>query len=696
MATTPSTRTPAADRPVVRVLPLLGLPQLDRLFDYQVSEADSAAAVRGARVRIRFAGRLVDGIVYDRAVASEHPGRLSYIERVVGVEPVVTEELFELVERVAQRWVGVRSDILRLAIPPRHAAAEKSVPPADDTGTEAPQDPTAPGENAEPDVIQHLPHPWEAYPRAGAFAAAVRAGKAVRGTWTAAPGEDWAQRLAEMALHAAADGRQSVVVVPDQRDLDRVMTAAKRLSPDHGLEAKDLVDLHAGLGPQARYSRWLRILRGHARLVVGTRSAVWAPLRRPGILIVWDDGDDSLAEPRAPYPHTRDVAVLRSQVSGIPLLLGGLVRTPEVAELVEAGWAPEISAADVRRRVPRIVAVTDADPVQARDVAGGHTRLPTVAMTMARQALDRGQPVLVQTPRRGYIPRLTCQSCRTPARCRRCNGPLEIGEADSHGAGVLTCKWCGVKDVSYSCPSCGGRRLRAGAIGNTRTAEELGRMFPNTRVVAVAAGDELSTAPDGPMLVVATPGAEPPAAHGYGAALLLDAWSLLLRPDLRATENALRRWIGAATLVVPHSDGGEVFCSAEAGLPVAQSLIRWDVEGFAHRELAERREVGFPPAAHLFAVDGESADVVAIADAVEEDAADRLGLEAEVLGPVELPEAEPLPGGDAIEQPERMLIRVRRNEVWAVARLLRAAVITRASRREGQPVRVRLDPLHIG
>lgn len=695
MATTPPTRTPATDRPVVRVLPLLGLPQLDRLFDYRVSAADAEAAQPGVRVRVRFAGRLVDGIVYERVAASAHPGRLSYLERVISPEPVVTAEMFELVERVAQRWVGVRSDVLRLAIPPRHKAAENSVAPAPEADPQAAEGTASAVADGEPDVTKELPEPWAAYPRSGAFLAALRSGKAARGAWTAAPGEDWARRLAELALTSAAGGRQSVIVVPDQRDLDRVMTAAKQLCPDHGIDAKHLVDLHAGLGPQARYSRWLRILREHARLVVGTRSAVWAPLRRPGLLIVWDDGDDLLAEPRAPYPHTRDVAVLRSQLSGVPLLLAGLVRTPEVAELVESGWAPEISATTVRDRVPRIVAVTDADPVQARDVAGGHTRLPVVAMTMARQALDRGQPVLVQTPRRGYIPRLTCQSCRTPARCRRCNGPLEIGEADAHGAGVLTCRWCGVTDVAYVCPSCGGRRLRAGAIGNTRTAEELGRMFPNTRVVAVSAGDTPAP-PQGPMLVVATPGAEPPAPGGYGAALLLDAWSLLLRPDLRATEEALRRWIGAATLVVPRAAGGEVFCSAEAQLPVAQALIRWDVDGFAHRELAERREVGFPPAAHLFALDGDAADVVAIADAVEDDAIDRLGMHPELLGPVELPAAEPLPGADAIDQPERMLIRVHRDEVWSVARLIRAAVITRASRREGQPVRVRLDPLHIG
>ena len=689
MSSSDNTRTPAKTNPVVRVLPLLGLPQLDRLFDYYVRDDDSDAAQPGVRVRVRFSGRLVDAIVYERASRSEHAGPLAYIERVISPEPVLTPDIRDLVEHVALRWVGNRSDVLRLALPPRHAGAEKSVPAAEHSASpscDTDQQPTP----------QHLPPAWERYPRAYPFAEAVRAGRAVRSAWTLAPGEQWAQRLAEIALLSAHTGKQSLIIVPDQRDLDRVVAATKDICSDYGIGVREVVDLSAGLGPQARYSRWLRALRGHARVIVGTRSAVWTPLRHPGLLAVWDDGDDSFAEPRAPYPHTRDVAALRSQLSGIPLLLASRSRTPEVAILVESGWAPEITASSIRDVVPRIVAVTNADPIQARDVAGGHTRVPTVAISMAKGALDRGQPVLVQTPRRGYIPTLSCQQCRTPARCRRCNGPLSIGATDDSGAGTLTCRWCGVPEVSYTCPNCGSKRLRAGAIGHARTAEELGRMFPGTRVISVTADSPPSDPPSGPMLVVATPGAEPEAAHGYGAALLLDAWALLNRPDLRTTEDTLRRWLAAASLVIPHHDGGEVFCSADAGLPVTQALIRWDPAGFARRELAERRELGFPPAMHMFAIDGDSADVAGVADYVETALTQRHQLTAEILGPVELPANEPIPGGELIEVPERILIRVPAVHVRIVARALRAAIISRASKREGEAVRVRLDPLNIG
>lgn len=685
MAKPSSTRAPASHKPVARVLPLLGLPQLDRLFDYRVDEKDSAVVRPGVRVRVRFAGRLVDAFVYERADTSDHPRELHYIDRIVSDEVVVIPELFALVERVAARWVGARSDVFRLAIPPRHATAERTVPPADDSVASSDE------------AATELPEEWATYPRASQFAAALSAGKSVRGAWTPSPGEDWASRLAELAFFAATGSRQSIIVVPDQRDVDDVAAKLKSRSSDFGSAPGEVVELTAGLGPQARYTRWLKVLRGHAKVVVGTRSAVWAPTKSPGIIIVWDDGDDSLAEPRAPYPHAREVAALRSSLSGAPLLLAGPIRTPEVAALVEAGWAPEITAPpSSRRELPRVVAVTNADPVQARDVAGGHTRLPTVAMSMARQALDRGQPVLVQVPRTGYIPRLVCQQCRTPARCRRCHGPLAIGDATTDGAGALVCGWCGVHDVSYSCPECGSRRLRAGIVGASRTAEELGRMFPGTRIVRASGSERLSEPPEGPMLVVSTPGVEPVAEHGYGAALLLDAWSLLSRPDLRATQQAFRRWVGAVRLVVPHEDGGEVFCSADSGTDIAQALIRWDVDGFAHRELAERREVGFPPAAHLFAIDGASSDVISVSDYVEENGAQRLGVVPEILGPVDVPSAEPLPGAAPDEVPERVLVRIPPNQVDQLAHALRAAVVSRASRREGGAVRIRLDPLHIG
>ena len=659
---------------------MLGVPHLDREFDYLVPESLSEQAVVGTRVRVRFAGRLVDGFLIGRVSESDHRGELAWLERVVSPEPVLTPRLLGLVEAVARRWVGMRSDVLRLAIPPRHAAAERSVPAAEPPLGVT----TGPVE---------LPTGWADHPMAARFLEAVVAGIPARAVWTVPPGRDWASALAALADTVRRRGLQVLLIVPDQRDVDR-LTAACRDAVGGGADGRDLVaDISAGVGPSARYRRWLRATRGHARIIVGTRSAVFAPLPELGLMVLHDDGDDSFVEPRAPYPHTREVATQRSVLDNTPLLFTSVDRTPEVAEYVRSGWAHEIRPRPglIRELAPRVVAVTDADPVQARDVAGGRTRLPAVALTMAREAFDVGAPVLVQVPRKGYIPTLLCGSCRAPARCRRCHGPIKAGRMDEvYGPVDLACGWCGAPETGFRCVDCGSRALRAGVVGTVRTAEELGRMFPGIRVRTSGGGEILDSVPAEPAIIVSTPGSEPVADGGYGAALLLDSWALLGRPDLRAVQNALRLWIGAARLVRPAQQGGRVFLSADSESAVAQALIRWSPQAWADRELADRSEVGFPPAVHMFAVDGPAA---ALAEFLEEF---RLIDRVEVLGPVDLPAGEELPGHEQIADPERVLLRVSPPELGEVADELRSFVVGRSGRRNSHPVRVRLDPINIG
>jgi primosomal protein N' (replication factor Y) len=466
-------------------------------------------------------------------------------------------------------------------------------------------------------------------------------------------------------------------------------------------------------------------------VAAGTRSAAFAPVADLGLVVIWDDGDDLHAEPRAPYPHARDVLVLRAHLAGAGMLLGGYARTAEAQQLVESGWAHEVAAerAVLRSAAPRVLPAGD-DTELGRDAGARAARLPTLAWRTARQALSAGAPVLVQVPRRGYLPVLACARCRTPARCARCRGPL----AASSGHAVPQCRWCGRPAGAWRCPACGHGMLRAVVVGATRTAEELGRAFPGVPVRtsggAVATGSRsrgrragragagspdgapdtvLDAVPGAPALVVATPGAEPPAEGGYGAALLLDGWALLTRPDLRAAEEALRRWANAAALVRPAADGGRVVVGADGGLAVVQALLRWDPGGHAARELAERAELGFPPAARFASLTGTPA---AIADLL---AAARLPAAADLLGPVPvgpvplgpapLVPADPAHGPGAVGpgavgpaaagETERLLVRAPRADGVALARALHAAAAVRSARKAPDPVRIQLDPLEL-
>jgi primosomal protein N' (replication factor Y) len=238
--------------------------------------------------------------------------------------------------------------------------------------------------------------------------------------------------------------------------------------------------------------------------------------------------------------------------------------------------------------------------------------------------------------------------------------------------------------------------LRAQVVGARRTAEELGRAFPAVPVRTSGREHVLDTVPGTPSLVVSTPGAEPVAEGGYAAALLLDGWAMLGRPDLRAGEDALRRWIAAASLVRPQSAGGTVVVVAEPTLRPVQALVRWDPVGHAVRELGERAELGFPPVSRMAALAGPGEAVAEFLRTVE------LPSDAEVLGPVPLPVTAvgrarrvgaPPPG----EQWDRALVRVPPGSGAALASALKAAQAARMARGGGEVgVRVRIDPPDIG
>ena len=669
---------PAQRRPVARVAVDIPLAHLDRPFDYLVPERLSAAASPGCRVRVRFAGQLVDGFVLARADASDHPGRLSYLDRVVSPEPVLTPEIGALARAVADRYAGTLADVLRLAIPPRHA------------GTEAKPSPPAAGPVPVPG-----PGSWARYPAGAAFLTALAEGRGVRAAWSALPGPEWPDEIAIAAAATAAAGRGVVIVVPDVKDLARVDAAlAARLGPGQH------VGLTADLGPAERYRRWLSVLRGSVRISAGTRAAMFAPVHDLGLVVLWDDGDDLLAERRAPYPHAREVLALRAHRQGAAALIGGFARTTEVTQLVAAGWARPLAGdrGALRAAAPRIRPAADSGEL-ARDEAALSARLPSLAIRTARAALAHG-PVLVQVPRRGYLAAIACGRCRAQARCTVCGGQLEIAGARQ----TPQCRWCGAIAAGWTCPRCAFTGVRAIVTGAARTAEELGRAFPSTPVRFSGGQHVIAGVPAERAVVVATPGAEPVAADGYAAALLLDGWALLGRPSLRATEEALRKWLNAAALVRP---GEHVIVHADAGIPAVQALIRWDPAGYAERELAEREELSFPPAVRMAAVSGPAAAVGELLGVAG------LPPAAEILGPVPDDEAgsrrpRDAPAGDAaaadgtgvlVEDaaiiPVRALIRVPRTDGSALARALQAAQATRSPRKDGGAVRVQLDPAEL-
>ncbi|MEW1953769.1 primosomal protein N' [Terrabacter sp. NPDC080008] len=668
-----------ADRPVAAVVVETPLAHLDRVFEYAVPDELAADAVPGARVRVRFSGRELDGFVVERREKPQHDGRLTPLRRVVSPEPVLTPELLALCRAVAERYAGTLSDVLRLAVPKRHATAERNLP------KECPEvDPAVAG------VTVPDPGPWAAYPAGPAWLRRLSEGQGPAAAWTALPGrapeEDWPAAMAVAAATALAAGRGALLVVPDHRDVDRLEAALVAV-----LGKGRHVRLTADQGPQARYTAWLKVLRGHVRVVIGTRAAAFAPVHDLGLVAWWDDGDDLLAEPRAPYHHAGVVLGLRAAATGAALLTGGFGRSLRVQVGVESGALVPVEAdpALLRAASPRVtIAGEGAD--EERDGPAARAHIPSRAWRVAKDALVDG-PVLLQVPRRGYLPALSCAECRTPVRCARCQGPVALGAAGTAPA----CRWCGLSlgSSGFECAHCGSRRLRSSITGARRTAEEIGRAFPGVPVHTSGSGEVLAAVGRDPALVIATPGAEPVAEGGYTAVLLLDAWASLDLPVLDAPLEALRRWMAAAALA---RQGRAVVLSGApeaVALPAVEALVRWDPAWLAARELDERRELGLPPAVRMAQLTGGRRTLEETLEQAD------LPESAQVLGPVRLSTAAPAlrrvsleADGDRAPSDHHALVRVPLPETSALTRALLALKAFRSARKETDVVTVRVDP----
>jgi primosomal protein N' (replication factor Y) len=626
-----------------RVLIDSPLPQLDRLFDYRIPEELADSVRPGVRVKVplRSAGRVADALVVELADAVSFTGAVSPIEAVVSPVVVLTPEVWALARRLADRAAGSASDVLRLALPGRQARVEKAWlatrgGPAH-RGGELPPVRPAPLEHYGHDLERVLAESGKAAVDAVPRLTQVT-GSDGRATWVG----QWAATMAAAATHALAAGGSAVLAVPDYRDQQQLMLALSAVLPPERIAQLDARQPNAD-----RYRAFLRCLEGEPLALVGNRSVIYAPAPSLGLIALWDDGDPLYGEPLAPYVHTRDAALVRHEQQGGALLFAGHTRTPETQRLHAIGWLESISPA--RLATPRVIL---AGQQSSDDRLAAQARIPPIAWREAREALNSG-PVLLQVGRPGYALHLVCADCAEQARCDRCDGPLHTSMASA----FPSCSWCGAVAGGWRCPTCTGTKYRQVGSGSVRTAEDLGRAFPGTRVIVADADHQHLTLPSKPALVVATRGAEPVADGGYCAVLLLDGERMIARESLRVAEDCLRWWSNAAALAAPNAP---VILVGVAGA-LASALATWRQGDHARGELADRRRLHFPPAVRVATIVGTA---VAVGGAVEAVRAELI----DALGPV------PVEDGRV-----RAIVRFEYAHGAAVAAALRAEVIRSAT-----------------
>ncbi|MDO5700299.1 MAG: primosomal protein N' [Bowdeniella nasicola] len=632
--------------PVAQVRLDLPAAHLDQVFDYALPEPLAVRAEVGQRITARFGSRDRSGFIVGISDGTAHAGQLRDLRSLVSDLPVLTAEVTQVIEDIATHYAGTFPDVARLAIPPRHARTEQAV--CAHVGaplTVAP--PRPPGSEL-----------FRAYEGGVRLLERIAAGANPTAVIDLLPGvlgdrPRWFYQVLELVISALASARRALVVVPAARHVATMVAALT----EAGIRA---IDYQSSQTPAKRYRAFLLALLGQVDVVVGTRSAVWAPLPNLGLTIVVDEADPLLRERHAPRPHVWRIAVARAGATA----LVSMARSPQAHLLVHRGEAESYAPTRAAQRAlgPRVLV---GDPR-----SGPPQRLPSQAFRLLREGLETG-PVLVIVPRGGYIQAVRCERCRALARCPECGGPVQAS-----APARLRCAWADHLITRWSCPLCESAAWRAGTIGSERTAEELGRAFPGVliRLSGARTGivEKISAKP---AIVVATLGAVPLADGGYRCAVLLDGAALTARTELSAPSQVMSQLSWAAALVAPGGDGGRMVLTGHLDEPLAQALIRADGAGYAERLLAERAQLHLPPVATV-------AEFTAPRSALTQVARDLAEVTpgTEVLGPVALD-----------EHTDRLLVRVPPAGAAALRREV-ATVLRRRSARGETPISATMDP----
>ncbi|MCI4568124.1 primosomal protein N' [Lysobacter sp. CFH 32150] len=404
----------------------------------------------------------------------------------------------------------------------------------------------------------------------------------------------------EVYLHAIADclarGKQALVLVPEIGLTPQTLTRFRaRLGvPVHAL--------HSGLNDGERARVWAAAWRGEARVIVGTRSAVFTPLPDAGLIVIDEEHDGSYKQQDGIRYHARDFALVRGKALGVPVLLGSATPSLETLHNARGGRYAHLRltqrAGDAR---PPSVRVLD---VRKRPLQAG---LSPELLTAIRAALDAGGQVLVFKNRRGYAPVLLCHDCGWSAQCKRCDAPMTV-----HAGGRrLQCHHCGARQaVPDACPDCGGLALQPQGIGTERLEEWLAETFADVPVLRVDRGStrrrdaletlltELGTRPG--ILVGTQMLAKGHDLPNLTLVAVVGIDEGLFSADFRSGEKLAQLLIQVAGRAGRADKRGEVLLQTHhPEHPLLLTLINGGYHAYADSEFTQREAANFPPFAPL-------------------------------------------------------------------------------------------------
>ncbi|HEX7128989.1 MAG TPA: primosomal protein N' [Rhodanobacteraceae bacterium] len=635
---------------------------LPRLFDYLPPD-DRALPPPGSRIEVPFGRARRIGIVVAHVDASDIPReKLKPALRVLDDAPVFTDELLANLLRAGDYWCGATGEVLFGAMPAW--LREDKPPPRDedeawrltnagrsardarsrrgssaqllDVLAEAPQhtadmDALLPGWRAaahrlrDAGLIECVDLPvsgeWRVRPGAHPLTAEQRAAiepmlAAESGfrAWLleGVTGSGKTEIYLELIERALRAGKQSLVLVPE---IGLVPQMLRRLRARFDAP---IALLHSNLAEGDRARAWLAALKGEAAVVLGTRSAAFAPLANPGLVVVDEEHDSSYKQQEGGFRyHARDFALMRAQALGIPIVLGSATPSLESLANVEAGRYTRVA---LRTRVH----ARPGSPVHVLDLRGLKMQhgLSPALLEALDACIARGGQALVFRNRRGYAPVLLCHACGWHAACPRCERPLTVHRGRR---ARMICHHCGYAQAwPQQCPQCGTQALAPQGHGTERLEEALRARYPDIPVLRVdrestrrrdAFEKLLDQLADGkPAILVGTQ----MLAKGHDLPNLTTVAIVgvdegLHSVDFHAGEKLAQLIVQVAGRAGRAEKPGEVWLQThEPGHPLLTTLLRGGYPAAAMQQLGERRASGLPPYAHMALLRAEESDRAAL------------------------------------------------------------------------------------
>lgn len=588
---------------------------VDREFSYR--EPEGLEAPVGSRVEAAFGRRMLVGWVVSRDAACElDPALVKPYRRVVDAEPLFCPDTLELARWLAGMYFCSLGEALAAMMP---SGRRKAKPEAGGF-----------------DEVRVEPSPIAASAEQKAALARIVSGRGGRYYLYGPTGAGKTEVFLQAAEAALAEGRGVIYLVPEIALTHQVVEAVKRRF------GQRCAVLHSGLTPSRRLAEWRRLQSGEADIAVGARSAVFAPVRNLGLVVLDEEHEGSYKSGSSPRYHARQAAMRRAAIAGARLVMGSATPSVEAWRLMNEGGLERLS-------LSKRLAGGELPQIEVVDMRLESGALSARLVDEIRRVRAEGGQSILFLNRRGFSYFWTCRACGAEASCKHCS----VGLTYHKERGRMVCHYCGYSaEPPGACPSCGSLDTGWAGFGTERVEEDAARLFPELRIArldadaAAKAGsverilaefrDRKADLLLGTQMVAK--GLNFPGVRLVG---VVSADTALNMPDFRAAERAFALITQVAGRAGRFEAGGRVVVQTyRPQSSVIRRAAAHDVDGFYREELAIRRELGFPPFARLIRVvlrskDREAARMAAgeLAAAAEANADGGV----EVLGPAECP-----------------------------------------------------------